>query len=140
MLTAAEVERIIRNGVPDADEKDLKVEAITEAGAVARFPFHQRSIRPGGTLSGPTIMALADAAMYAAVLGRLGRLEMAVTSQISIHFLHKPGPADLIARAEIMKMSSRSVVLEVKLYTEGDRQPVALATGSYALPKGPSQG
>jgi len=72
-LKAEEVEKLIRDGVPMAEDIDFRVERVDEGVAVARVPFNERLVRPGGTLSGPVQMALADAAMYAAVLGTLGR-------------------------------------------------------------------
>jgi uncharacterized protein (TIGR00369 family) len=81
-----------------------------------------------------TMMTLADAAMYAAVMARLGRLEMAVTQNFTINFLSRPMPADLLARADILKAGRRTVVLEVKMYSEGSQSLVAHATGTYSLP------
>ena len=113
----------------------MLVEEITDHGAKVRYPFNPQMIRPGGTLSGPTIMGLADAGMYAAILGSIGKEEMAVTSQMNIHFLHPPAPTDLIAIAEIVKRGRRSVILEVKLYSKDHPEVVALVTGTYALPQ-----
>ena len=85
-LTAEQVQGLIRLGVPMAEDIDLRIDHLDGDKAVARVPFHGKLVRPGGTLSGPTIMALADAAMYAVVLGRLGRVEMAVTANLNINF------------------------------------------------------
>ena len=86
-LTAFEVQSLIRDGLPMAEDIDLRIDRLDDAGVLARVPFQAKLVRPGGTLSGPTIMALGDAAMYAVVLGRLGRVEMAVTSNLNINFL-----------------------------------------------------
>ena len=134
MLNAEEVQQIIREGVPAAGDMGLIVERVGERQAVARYPFHASMVRPGGTLSGPTMMGLADAAMYAAILGELGRLEMAVTQTLTINFLSRPAATDLIARANIMRLGRRSVVLEVHLFSAGEEEPVAHVTGIYALP------
>ncbi len=134
-LTATEVQALIRNGVPMADEIDLRIERMDDQGALARVPFQSRLVRPGGTLSGPTIMALADAAMYAVVLGRLGKVEMAVTSNLNINFLSRPKPVDLFAEARILKLGRRQAVCEVSLYSLGAEDDlVAHVTGTYALP------
>ncbi|OWJ96327.1 thioesterase [Pseudomonas sp. A46] len=118
-----------------ADDIDLRIERLDEAGALARVPFQPRLVRPGGTLSGPTLMALADAAMYAVVLGRLGKVEMAVTSNLNINFLARPGPVDLLAQARILKLGRRQAVCEVSLYSLGAEDDlVAHVTGTYALP------
>ncbi|MBB4817246.1 uncharacterized protein (TIGR00369 family) [Pseudomonas alcaligenes] len=134
-LSAKQVEALIRQGVPMAEDIDLRIERLDEAGALARVPFQPKLVRPGGTLSGPTIMALADAAMYAVVLGRLGRVEMAVTSNLNINFLARPQAVDLLADARILRLSRRQAVCEVSLYSQGgEDELVAHVTGTYALP------
>lgn len=133
-LTAEQVQGLIRLGVPMAEDIDLRIDHLDGDKAVARVPFHGKLVRPGGTLSGPTIMALADAAMYAVVLGRLGRVEMAVTANLNINFLAKPKPIDLLAEARILRLSRRQAVCEVSLYSQGEDDPVAHVTGTYALP------
>lgn len=134
-LTAEQVQALIRAGVPMADDMDLRIDRLDERGALARVPFQAKLVRPGGTLSGPTIMALADAAMYAVVFGSLGRVEMAVTSNLNINFLAKPKPVDLIAEARILKLTRRQAVCEVSLFSAGEEgELVAHVTGTYALP------
>jgi uncharacterized protein (TIGR00369 family) len=133
-LSAADITAIIRQGVPAAEGSGFGVEVVDEDGALCRQTFDPRQVRPGGTLSGPAMMTLADAAMYAAVMARLGRLEMAVTQNFTINFLSRPMPADLLARADILKAGRRTVVLEVKMYSEGSQSLVAHATGTYSLP------
>jgi len=133
-LTAEQVQGLIRLGVPMAEDIDLCIDHLDADKAVARVPFHRKLVRPGGTLSGPTIMALADAAMYAVVLGRLGRVEMAVTANLNINFLAKPKPVDLLAEARILRLSRRQAVCEVSLYSQGEEDLVAHVTGTYALP------
>ncbi|WP_341781225.1 PaaI family thioesterase [Ectopseudomonas mendocina] len=134
-MTALEVQTLIRDGLPMAEDIDLRIDRLDERGVLARVPFHTKLVRPGGTLSGPTIMALGDAAMYAVVLGRLGRVEMAVTSNLNINFLVKPRPVDLLAEARILRLSRRQAVCEVSLYSRGNEDElVAHVTGTYALP------
>lgn len=135
VLTAEQVQGLIRLGVPMAEDIDLCIDHLDAERAIARVPFHGKLVRPGGTLSGPTIMALADAAMYAVVLGRLGRVEMAVTSNLNINFLSKPRAVDLVAEARILRLSKRQAVCEVELYSLGGEDDlVAHVTGTYALP------
>ncbi|WP_162957255.1 PaaI family thioesterase, partial [Pseudomonas aeruginosa] len=118
-----------------AEDIDFRVERLDERHALARIPFHGKLVRPGGTLSGPTIMALADAAMYAVILGRLGAVEMAVTSNLNINFLSKPRPEDLLAEASILKLGRRQVVCEVGVFSQSNEEDlVAHVTGTYALP------
>lgn len=133
-LQAKNVEELIREGVPMAADLDLRIDSVNKTGAVARVPFHARLVRPGGTISGPAIMALADAAMYAAILGRLGRVEMAVTSNLNINFMQRPEPRDLIAEATLLKLGKRLAFCEVRLMSAGCDELVAHVTGSYSLP------
>ena len=134
-LSAEQVQALIRSGVPMADDIDLRIDRLDEQGARARVPYQGKLVRPGGTLSGPTIMALADAAMYAVVLGRLGRVEMAVTANLNINFLSKPAALDLLAEARILRLSRRQAVCEVGVFSAGtEDELVAHVTGTYALP------
>ena len=123
-MNAAQVQALIRMGLPMAEDIDFRVERLDERHALARIPFHGKLVRPGGTLSGPTIMALADAAMYAVILGRLGAVEMAVTSNLN-----------LLAEASILKLGRRQVVCEVGVFSQSNEEDlVAHVTGTYALP------
>lgn len=133
-LTPAAITDVIRQGVPASEDSGFVVEYVTPRGVVCRLPYQKRHLRPGGTLSGPTMMTLADAAMYAAVLARLGRVEMAVTQNLNINFLARPQPADLLAEVEVLKMGRRTIVLDVKIYSAGSPDVVAHATGTYSLP------
>ncbi len=133
-LTAKEIENIIREGVPMAEDIDFRVDEVSAERAIARVPFSSRLVRPGGTLSGPTIMALADAAMYAVILAALGRVEMAVTSNLNINFIQRPQPVDLVAEATLLKLGKRLAFCEVRLTSAGSPDLVAHVTGSYSIP------
>lgn len=133
-LTPQQVQALIWQGLPLAEEQGLLIEEGPNGCTRARQPFNEKSIRPGGTISGPTMMGLADAAMYAAILSRLGRVEMAVTQSLNINFLARPEPADLFADAEIIRLGRRSAVLEVRVYSGHSEKLVAHVTGIYALP------
>jgi uncharacterized protein (TIGR00369 family) len=113
---------------------DLKIEDIAPMTATLRLVHHPRHLRPGGTISGPAMFALCDVALYVAILGELGRVEHAVTTNVSINFLRKPAPADLIGRARLIKLGKRLAVGEVALFSEGESDMVAQATGTYSLP------
>ena len=134
MLTAKQVEALIRGGLPAAAEQGVVVESVGENRARVRYRFTESMIRPGGTVSGPTLMSLADAAMYAAILANLDGQEMAVTQNLNINFLSKPAPADLIGEAEIIRLGRRSAVLEVRIYSAGNAPMVAHVTATYAMP------
>jgi uncharacterized protein (TIGR00369 family) len=93
-------------------------------------------LRPGGTVSGPTMMGLADVAVYAALLSRIGPVALAVTINLNINFLRKPSAdADLLARAEMLKVGKRLGVGEVYISSAGSTEPVAHATITYSIPE-----
>lgn len=111
------------------------VDALFHLGARMRLTPGQAHLRPGGTVSGPVMMALADVAMYVALLGEIGPVPLAVTTNLNINFLHRPKPAtDLIAEAKLLKLGQRLAVGEVTLYSEGEEMPVAHVTCTYSIP------
>jgi len=133
-LNASQVQELIRAWVPMAEDIDLQIEEVREGYARIRIPFQEKSIRPGGTVSGPTMMAAGDTAMYAAILGTLGEVSMAVTSNLNINFLQRPNPSDLIAEGTILKLGKRMAFCEVGVRSDGSDELVAHVTGSYSLP------
>jgi len=137
-LTARQLSDLIRAGVPMAEDIGFTVDEAGEGFAKTRLVFSDRQIRPGGTLSGPVQMTLADASMYAAVMATIGQVEMAVTSNLSINFLEKPSAGDLIAEAVVLRLGRRIAFCEVRLLSPdpetGEEVLVAHVTGSYSLP------
>jgi len=133
-LNASQVQELIRAWVPMAEDIDLQIEEVREGYARIRIPFQEKSIRPGGTVSGPTMMAAGDTAMYAAILGTSGEVSMAVTSNLNINFLQRPNPSDLIAEGTILKLGKRMAFCEVGVRSDGSDELVAHVTGSYSLP------
>ena len=113
---------------------DLRVEAIAPMAATVRLVHHPRNLRPGGTISGPAMFAVFDAALFVAILGEKGRVAQALTTSASINFLRKPAPADLIGEAKLIKLGQRLAVGEVALYSEGESKMVAHWTGTYSIP------
>src|SRR5579871_5747859 len=102
-----------------------EVDDVWFGGCRVRLPFHERVLRPGGTISGPVMMAVADFTMYLAVLSAVGWVPLAVTTNLNINFLKKPGARDLLAEARLIKRGKRLVVGEVALRSEGDDDLVA---------------
>ncbi len=125
---------LVREGLPWVAQLDIAVEHLERGTARVRLRFSEGINRPGGTISGPAMMALADLVMYAVVLSHDRRLKMAVTTTLNINFLRKPGPADLIAEGHVLKLGRRLAVIEVAIFSDGEREPVAHATGTYSLP------
>ncbi|PPR67962.1 MAG: hypothetical protein CFH03_01568 [Alphaproteobacteria bacterium MarineAlpha3_Bin2] len=120
--------------MPWAVDVGMTLESIDAGKAVMRLPFDDGMLRPGGTVSGPTMMALADATMYAVVLSAIGIVKLAVTISFNINFLHRPPPADLMADGRLLKLGKRLAVIEVTLHSDGHKEPVAHATGTYSIP------
>ena len=133
-MTATEVNDFIHSTIPMFKNAGCCVETVTDGCISVRQPYNEGTLRAGGSISGPTMMALADTAMYALILAGPGRQEMAVTSNLNIHFLARPAPLDLYARATWMKRGERQAVCAVDLYSAGDEHNlVAHATGTYTL-------
>ena len=134
-LTPQELTSILHQGVERAHELNMIVESAVDGTCKLRLPANEKSLRPGGTIAGPTMMGLADAAMWISVMSAKGALQLAVTTSFNINFLRKPALGDLLAEGRILKLGSQLVVLEVTLYSEEmDAEPVAHATGTYSLP------
>ena len=114
---------------------DFEVESVGGGSATLRKPISGTDLRPGGTVSGPALMALADAALYAAILGEIGLVALAVTTNLNINFVRKPSSErDIIARCKLIKLGKLLAIGEVSLYSNGMDEPVAHAVGTYAIP------
>jgi len=133
-MTAEEFQTVIDRMLPFGQGFGFKIESLGHGRAVVRMPFSPVMTRPGGTIAGPVTMGLADCVMYAVVLGMKRDAVMAVTSNLSIHFLRAPKPAAIIAEGKLLRLGRRLAVVEVTMYSEGEEEPVAHATGTYALP------
>ncbi|WP_420427748.1 PaaI family thioesterase [Algiphilus sp.] len=133
LLSAERVEAIIHAGLPEAEAIRVRVESVGNGQASIRIPFSPRMLRPGERVSGPTLFAAIDTAMYAVVLAHIGEKPMAVTSDINLHFLRACAPRDIIAEARILKLGKRLAVMSVSVGAV-DEPPAVHATGSYSLP------
>lgn len=135
-LSVEDFRRISDERLPFAATMGIVAECIDAESVLMRAVYDERFLRPGGTISGPIMMALADAALYALVLSRVGPVELAVTTQLSINFLRKPAPGDMLARARALKVGKRLVVGDVALWSEASQESelVAHVTGTYSVP------
>jgi len=135
-LTHKELEERLRAEFPEMfdAESGYALEKLWFGGCRVRRHFHPRTLRPGGTVSGPIMMALADFTMYLAVLSAIGWVPLAVTTNFSINFLRKPAPRDVLAQARLFKLGKRLAVGEIALYSDGDDDMVAHATSTYSIP------
>lgn len=113
---------------------DLRIEGLAPMAATVRLVHNPRHLRYGGTVAGPAMFALCDVALYVAILGEVGRVAHAVTTSVSINFLLKPAPADLIGKARLIKLGKRLAVGEVALFSTGEADMVAHAVGTYSIP------
>jgi len=128
-----EIEQFMAQAFPNSL---FRIVDAAPKSATIRRPVTQDDTRPGGTVSGPTLMALADTALYVAIHATVGITPHAVTSNLNINFLRRP-PADrdLLAVCKLMRVGRTLAVGEVSIVSEGDDDPVAHVVGTYALPR-----
>ncbi len=119
----------------DFPQTKCQIVSVGNGTAVVTHPVGHEELRPGGTVSGPTMMALADVALYAAILGEIGIVPLTVTTSFNINFLKRPQPANSIrAESRLLKLGKTLVVGEVNIFSGDDPMPVAHATGTYSIP------
>jgi uncharacterized protein (TIGR00369 family) len=133
-MTIDEFNVLLAEEMPFALEAGLCLDEIENGEATMTLPYDDTMLRPGGTISGPSMMMLADATMYAVVLSMIGRVALAVTTNFNINFLRKPAPGDISAEGKIIKLGKRLAVIQVTLYSVNEEDPVAHATGTYSIP------
>ncbi len=136
-MTREEIEAFLDREFPQLHwgGRTYHVEAVAPRFSRMRLAYHERHLRPGGTLSGPSMMALADLALYVAVLASLGPVALAVTTNLSFNFLRKPAQKDLLAECRLLKLGRRLAVGECAIRSAGEDDLVCHATGTYALPE-----
>ena len=132
MPTQTEISEFLLATFP---QSKCTVEAVGSMTAVVRHAVGVAELRPGGTVSGPVLMATADVALYVAILAQIGIVPLTVTTSLNINFLRKPASdRDIIGRCTLLKLGKTLAVGEVALYSEGNPDMVAHATGTYAIP------
>jgi uncharacterized protein (TIGR00369 family) len=132
VLSVEELQQIVVDAFPDYDLPT--VESLDGDTLVLALTTSTRHTRPGGTLSGPTMMALADNAAWLVILAHIGPVLLAVTTSLHIDFLRKPDVTDLLARAKLIKLGSRLAVVDVDLYSRGSTDLVAKSSVTYSIP------
>src|SRR6202140_587891 len=135
-LTRKELTELLRAEFPEMfnSESGYEIEKVWHGGCVVRRHFDRTALRPGGTLSGATMMALADFAVYVAVLAAVGWVPLAVTPNLTINFLKKPAQRALLAGARPIKLGKRLAGGEVEIRSDGEAELVAHATSTYSIP------
>jgi len=132
MPDAAEIAAFLQTEFP---QTKCTVDAVGNLGATVRHPVSVAELRPGGTVSGPVLMAVADVALYVAIMGEIGIVPLVVSTSLTVNFLRKPqSTADVVAVCRLMKLGKSLAVGEVTLYSDGIAEPVAHAVGTYAIP------
>ncbi|WP_432450183.1 PaaI family thioesterase [Aliiroseovarius marinus] len=133
-MTQRDLQRFMEAEFPQVAE-DFQVAEVSPMRAIIRKPIGKKHLRPGGTVSGPTMFALADVSIYLAILAMIGPKALAVTTNCSIDFMRKPAAdADLLAHASLHKLGRVLAVGDVLIYSEGDDRPVARASLTYSIP------
>ena len=123
-LSAVEVTSFLNEVFPGAMQSFV-IEELQPMSARVRMPFNEGRLRPGGTISGPSLMTLADTAVWVALLGMIGREPLSVTSHLDIDFLRKPAAADVVGVATLHKVGRKLAVGDVLMYSDGESQPCA---------------
>ena len=132
MQTQQQIHDFLKQHFPAAIE-NCRIEAIHARGVTVRFAIGPEHLRPGQSVSGPTIMTLADVAVYMAILAHVGLQDTVLTNSLNVHFLARPAAdQDLRAEVELIKIGRRLVIAETKIYSWDENEPVAHATVSYS--------
>jgi uncharacterized protein (TIGR00369 family) len=133
-LDGPAIEAFIAKVFPQALAFGFEIEHVDTEGIRLGLPIRPEFLRPGGTVSGPTLMTLADTAVYLAVLARVGPRALAVTTNLNMNFLRRPEASRLTATCRLLKLGRRLAVGEVHIVGDRDPEPVAQATLTYSIP------
>ena len=132
IVSKMEMEKFFFKEFPQAN---FVIESFDEGSVTIRRKVDEGDLRPGGTVSGPTMMGLADCAIYAAILREIGLVALAVTTSLNINFLRKPvADKDILGVCKILKLGKTLAIGEVTIYSEGDDRPIAHSVGTYSIP------
>lgn len=136
VMSVGEIEQFLDREFPQihAGGRAYWAESLKPGVAVVRLSATEQHLRPGGTVSGPSMMALADLAAYVVILGHIGPVALAVTTSFNINFLRKPPPGDLLASCRILKLGKRLAVVDCAISGRGSEDLVAHATATYSVP------
>ena len=134
-LSAAALTRLLTAEFPQVwGAGGVSIEEVRHGGCRLRQAFRAQSLRPGATISGATIMALGDYAVYVALLASIGWVPLAVTTSLNVNFLRKPAQRDLLAECRLIKLGRRLAVGEATIRSDGEDEPVAHLTSTYSIP------
>ncbi len=136
-MSVPELEEFLHREFPQAfgPGSQIRIERADGESCLVRERFGEHMLRPGGTVSGPTLMALADFAMYVVLLSAIGPVGLAVTTNLNINFLRKGAPGqDVLAEGRLLKLGKRLAVGEVTLMSGESPDPIAHVTATYSIP------
>ncbi len=136
VMTETEIMEMLDKEFPQihAGGRVYAIDSVSPGKAVLRLSANELHLRPGGTVSGPSMMALADLAAYVVILAHIGPVALAVTTNLNINFLRKPEAGDLLATCRLLKLGKRLAVVDCEIAGEGQEELVALATATYSVP------
>lgn len=133
MMSAEEVAAYNSEVFPQSDDFGYEIESLEPGKITVGMKISERHLRPGNTVSGPAMFGLADCAAYLLVLAHVGKVALAVTTNLNINFLSKPD-GDLIAYGTMLKLGKRLAIMEISIHTVADNRLVAHATATYSIP------
>ncbi|WGI20495.1 PaaI family thioesterase [Amylibacter sp. IMCC11727] len=132
-MTIKDLDVFLKDVFPQVCD-DFAIEELSEDEITVRLKVSEKHLRPGGTVSGPSMFGLADVCFYLIILANVGPKALTVTTNCSIDFMRKPAPKDLIAKARLLKLGKALAVGDVLLFSEGMEKPVAHANVTYSIP------
>jgi uncharacterized protein (TIGR00369 family) len=133
-MSAKEIMSLLTETFPQ-QAKNFAIDELSESSLVVRHKIDDSHLRPGGTVSGPTMFSLADISLYILTMSRIGPVSLAVTTNCSMDFMRKPeAKVDLIAKTRLLKLGKNLCVGDVLIYSEGNKKPVARASMTYSIP------
>jgi len=134
VMSTSDLQDFLAREFPDIATLGIVVERVDDETITLRLPAEAAMIRPGGTISGPTMFSLADVTVWLLILAQIGPVALAVTTSVGMNFFRKPPPGDLVAEGELLKLGQRLAVGHVRLHAAGSRELVADASITYSIP------
>ena len=134
VMTSAELMAFIDKEFTQAETAGMAIEHLDDRTIRVRLPTSEQHLRPGGTVSGPTLVWLADVGFYLLILARLGPVALAVTTNLNINFMRKPEAGKLIGEGRLLKLGRSLAVGDFTIWSDGKSEPVAHVTMTYSIP------
>jgi uncharacterized protein (TIGR00369 family) len=136
VLTAAEVNALMATVYPQLNDHVTSYEAreVFPGGCTVRLNADERHLRPGGTVSGPSLFTLADIGGYVCVLSHAGPDALSVTTNLNINFVRKAEAGPIDGHCRILKLGKSLMMFDIDIVAGPEGQTVAHATGTYSIP------